>query len=75
MGYDNFGIQIENPPVIDKYLAGVLMRQAQANLADIVEELLKDDGDDDDDIVDIHSISETVSVLAEEDVEDDNDCK
>ena len=53
------------------------MRQAQANLADIVEELLKDDGDDDDDddIVDIHSISKTVSVLAEEDVEDDNDCK
>ena len=75
MGYDNFGVQFENPLVIDTYLAGVLMRQAQADLADIVEELLKDDGDDDDDIVDIHSISETVSVLAEEDVEDDNDCK
>lgn len=57
----------------DDYKLCVLMRQAQANLADIVEELLKDDGDDDDDIVDIHSISETVSVLAEEDVEDDND--
>lgn len=56
----------------DDYKLCVLMRQAQANLADIVEELLKDDGDDDD-IVDIHSISETVSVLAEEDVEDDND--